>query len=109
MQEVDLMRGRISIGAIAAGLAISSYSASAQEKIGIAICDEFLAKYDACGKDKPVAQRSDKLHQTIAEQRANWSAKAKDLQFRQTVETSCKLAVASFETSLSYPPNNCKM
>jgi hypothetical protein len=98
-----------SFGAAAACLVIGHHAAIAQDRIGIAVCDEFLTKYDACMKDKPAEQKKDRLHATIAEQRVRWKANAANPQFKVTTETSCRMTAEMLNMSLTSPPNSCKM
>ena len=61
------------------GLQLSLVSAaSAQDKVGVPVCDAFLAKYDACIATIERPERRARLQETAAQLRASWIAAAVD-------------------------------
>jgi hypothetical protein len=73
---------------------------SSGEKIGIAECDDFIAKYEACVTGKvPEAARAS--YQTALKQwRESWKKLAENPQTRGTLAAACKQAREQQETAL---------
>jgi hypothetical protein len=73
---------------------------SSGEKIGIAECDDFIAKYEACVTGKvPEAARAS--YQTALKQwRESWKKLAENPQTRGTLGAACKQAREQQETAL---------
>ena len=83
---------------ISAGLMVIS-SASAQTT-GVAACDDFLKKYEACVSGKvPAAQRAT-LQTQLDQTRKMWSDLAKNPQTKSALETSCKQTIEQMKTAL---------
>jgi hypothetical protein len=73
---------------------------SSGEKIGIAECDDFIAKYEACVSGKvPEAARAS--YQTALKQwRESWKKLAENPQTRGTLAAACKQAREQQEAAL---------
>ncbi len=73
---------------------------SSGEKIGIAECDDFIAKYEACVTGKvPEAARAS--YQTALKQwRESWKKLAENPQTKGTLAAACKQAREQQETAL---------
>ena len=73
---------------------------SAGEKIGIAECDDFIAKYEACVSGKvPEAARAS--YQTALKQwRESWKKLAENPQTKGTLAAACKQAREQQEAAL---------
>jgi hypothetical protein len=73
---------------------------SSGEKIGIAECDDFIAKYEACVSGKvPEAARAS--YQTALKQwRESWKKLAENPQTKGTLAAACKQAREQQETAL---------
>jgi len=70
------------------------------EKIGIAACDDFLDKYDACVAGKvPEAQRAT-YRSTLKQWRDSWRELAKNPMTKGTLEAACKQAAEQAKTSM---------
>jgi hypothetical protein len=80
--------------------ATKSTTAPAGEKIGIAECDDFIAKYEACVSGKvPEAARAS--YQTALKQwRESWKKLAENPQTKGTLAAACKQAREQQETAL---------
>ena len=90
------------IGALAAGLAllVGVTTANAQST-GVAACDEFLTKYDACvGSKIPEAQRATFKTQ-IDQTRKAWIDMAKNPSAKTTMEATCKQTMDATKASLT--------
>jgi hypothetical protein len=71
------------------------------QSTGIAACDDFLTKYDACvGAKVPEAQRA--MYQTQIEQtRKAWIDLAKNPSAKPAMETTCKQTLDATKASLT--------
>ena len=74
-------------------------SARAQS-VGIAVCDDFLTKYDTCVTSKlPEAQRATYKAQ-LDQTRKTWLDMAKNPSAKSTMEQSCKQTMDAMKASL---------
>ena len=70
----------------------STTASSSGEKIGVAECDDYLTKYEACITGKvPEAQRA-AFSSTLDRTRKQWRQLAETAQGKQTLAAACKLA-----------------
>ena len=67
---------------------------SAGDKIGIAECDEYIAKYEACTPKVPEAGRA-AYKSGLDQTRASWKKLADNPQTRASLEAACKQALAT--------------
>jgi hypothetical protein len=83
---------------ISAGLVVIT-GASAQTT-GVAACDDFLKKYEACVTGKvPAAQRA--TFQTQLDQtRKTWTELSKNPQAKSALEASCKQTIEQIKTAM---------
>jgi len=93
------------IGALAAGIAglalLAGVTAANAQSTGIAACDEFLTKYDACvGSKIPEAQRATFKTQ-IDQTRKAWIDMAKNPSTKTTMEATCKQTMDATKASLT--------
>jgi hypothetical protein len=93
------------IGALAAGIAglalLAGVTAANAQSTGIAACDEFLTKYDACvGSKIPEAQRATFKTQ-IDQTRKAWIDMAKNPSAKTTMEATCKQTMDATKASLT--------
>jgi hypothetical protein len=93
------------IGALAAGIAglalLAGVTAANAQSTGIAACDEFLTKYDACvGSKIPEAQRATFKTQ-IDQTRKTWVDMAKNPSTKTTMEATCKQTMDATKASLT--------
>ena len=73
---------------------------SSGEKIGIAACDDFIDKYEACVNSKvPEAQRAT-YQSTLKQWRDSWRELAKNPMTKGTLEAGCKQAAEQAKTSM---------
>ena len=73
---------------------------SSGEKIGIAACDDFIDKYEACVNSKvPEAQRAT-YQSTLKQWRDSWRELAKNPMTKGTLEAACKQAAEQAKTSM---------
>jgi hypothetical protein len=92
-------------GALVAGMAgavlLAGVTAASAQSTGIAACDEFLIKYDACvGSKIPEAQRA--MYKTQIDQtRKAWIDMAKNPSAKATMEASCKQTIDATKASLT--------
>lgn len=75
------------------GLGVAAFLVStpvlAVEPIGIAVCDDFLAKYETCIMTKISSERRDKLKGTVEQLRTTWAGLASDPGMKTTLEGIC--------------------
>jgi hypothetical protein len=84
----------------ASALMTLSAAASAQST-GIAACDDFLKKYEACVASKvPAAQRATFQGQ-LEQMRKAWSDAAKNSSIKPTLEGACKQSAEQVKMALS--------
>ena len=75
-------------------------TAPAGDKIGIAECDDFIAKYDACVSSKvPEAARA-QYKSAVDQWRASWKKLAENPATKSTLASACKQAAAQQEAAL---------
>jgi hypothetical protein len=78
----------------------TSSSTTSGEKIGIAECDDFLAKYEDCvNKNVPEAQRA-QFESTMKQWRDSWRQLAKNEMTKGTLTAACKQAAESTKSSM---------
>jgi hypothetical protein len=75
-------------------------TASAGEKIGVAECDEFLDKYDACVTDKVPASARAQYESTLKTWRDSWRKLAANPTTKATLAQACKQAMEQARTSM---------
>ena len=74
---------------------VASSTAAAGDKIGVAECDDYLAKVDACVSGKvPEAARA-QFRAGIDQTRASWRTSADNPQTRGSLAAACKTATES--------------
>ena len=90
------------IGALVAGLVLLvGVTAANAQSTGVAACDEFLTKYDACvGSKIPEAQRATFKTQ-IDQTRKAWIYMAKNPSAKTTMEATCKQTMDATKASLT--------
>src|SRR5438132_11356514 len=70
----------------------NSNSMSSGDKIGVAECDDYIAKYEACIRSKvPEAARAS-AESSLKMARENWKKAAENAQSRGTLAAACKQA-----------------
>ena len=87
---------------LAAGMALlAGVTAAHAQSTGIASCDDFLTKYDACVVSKvPEAQRA--MYKTQIDQtRKAWVDMAKNPSVKATMESTCKQTLDATKASLT--------
>lgn len=87
---------------IAASLTASllALPALAQDKVGVAACDDFLEKYEACVPKMPAASQQ-AVKDSIVQMRTAWKASATDANSRTALESACKGTAQSMNQSMS--------
>ena len=91
----------LSIAGITGVALLAGVTASHAQSTGIAACDDFLTKYDACIVSKvPEAQRA--MYKTQIDQtRKAWIDMAKNASAKATMETTCKQTLDATKASLT--------
>jgi hypothetical protein len=74
--------------------------AATGEKIGIAECDDFLDKYDACVTDKIPAAARAQYQSSLAQWRKAWRDAAANPQTKGTLAAQCKMIAEQTATSM---------
>ena len=93
-------KGRV-VSALAGLALLAGVTAAHAQSTGIAACDDFLTKYDACVTSKiPEAQRA--MYKTQLDQtRKAWTDMSKNASVKATMEATCKQTLDAMKTSLS--------
>jgi hypothetical protein len=85
-----MIRFGSSLGVALSLIAATTLAAQAADPIGIAACDDFLTKYEAClGSKVPAAQRT-ALQTQIEQTRKGWTELAKNPSTKASLEGVCK-------------------
>src|SRR4051794_3270040 len=71
------------------------------DKIGVAECDEFIAKYEACVTGKVPAAQQAVFKSSIEQWRKSWKDLAANPQTKATLTSVCKTQLDQAKTSLS--------
>ena len=86
--------------AIVTGIALALSTGAIAQTTGVAACDDFLKKYEACVAGKvPAAQRAT-LQTQLDQTRKMWSDLAKNPQTKSALEGSCKQTIEQMKTAL---------
>jgi hypothetical protein len=80
---------RKNIGVAVLALLLSNASALALEPIGVAACDAFIAKYEACIATKIAAERQAQLTTNVTQLHAIWAKAAADPNQQATLASMC--------------------
>jgi hypothetical protein len=70
------------------------------EKIGVAECDDFLAKYEACVSGKVPAQARAQFESGMKQWRESWRKLAANPQTKTTLAGVCKTSLEQTRTSM---------
>ena len=81
--------------------ASNTSTASTGDKIGVAECDDFLAKYEACVNGKVPAAAQATFKNGMEQWRKSWKELAANPQTKATLQQVCKTQLDSAKTSLS--------
>lgn len=84
--------------AAAFGLALISTAASAQT-VGVAVCDDFITKYDACVTTKMPADQQTMFKGQLDQMRKAWAEMAKTPQGKSQLEQMCKMQADQMKTA----------
>jgi hypothetical protein len=88
----------------ALGLALATFAVGtdlrAADKVGIAACDEFLTKYEACISAKVPAAQQSMMKTQFEQTRKTWADMAKNASAKPALEASCKQTGDQMKTAL---------
>ena len=79
----------------------TSTAGTSGDKIGVAECDDFLAKYEACVNGKVPAAAQATFKTGMEQWRKSWKELAANPQTKATLQQVCKTQLDSAKTSLS--------
>lgn len=79
----------LAAGAVAAAIASASM-AQAGEPVGVAACDDFLAKYQTCLSAKVPAAQQASFQSQIDQTRKTWIGLAKNPSTKASLDFACK-------------------
>ena len=97
-------RFALAISFAATVFACATTGAGAQQ-VGIAVCDDFLAKYEACVSGKVPAAQQSTFKASVDQVRKAWIDAAKNPQTKAALESSCKQTADQLKASLT--PYGC--
>jgi hypothetical protein len=94
-------RRAFSLAGITGAALLAGLTAAHAQSTGIAACDDFLTKYDACISSKvPEAQRA--MYKTQIDQtRKAWLDMSKNASVKATMESTCKQTLDATKASLT--------
>lgn len=75
------------------------------DKIGVAECDDFIAKYEACITSKVPAEGRAQWNTALAQWRTSWRQLAENPQSRSALAQACKMAADQSRQSMK--PYGC--
>jgi hypothetical protein len=78
----------------------STTTTSSGDKIGVAECDDFIAKYDACVSSKVPEMAREQYKSAIKQWRDSWKKLAENPQTKGTLAAACKQAREQQESAL---------
>lgn len=70
----------------------STTTPASGDKIGVAECDDYLARYEACLSGKVPAQAKAQFEQALATTRKSWRDLAANPQTKSSLAQACKMA-----------------
>jgi hypothetical protein len=89
-------------GTVLVGALIGATPVAAEEAVGIAICDELLAKYEACVTEKVPPDQRGTIISNIRQMRSSWrQVLATSPQSRPDLEATCRDSMETLKRSLS--------
>lgn len=94
---------RLTSAAIFCGLLLASAHA---QQIGVAACDDYMAKYEACLKKQGIADQA-RLDQALGQVRTSWKMLADNPQMKPSLEGICKQTAEAAKAEFGKPPHNC--
>ena len=83
------------------GPATTTTASSGGEKIGVAECDDFLEKYEACVSGKVPAEARAQFESSIKQWRSSWRQLASNPQTKPTLVQACKSSAEQARASMS--------
>ena len=81
-----------------AGTPATTAASTSGDKIGIAECDEYIAKYESCTPKVPEMAR-EQYKSALAQTRASWKQLAENPQTRASLAAACKQAAEQQATA----------
>lgn len=87
-------------GTSTSGTSTSGTSTSAGDKIGVAECDDFIAKYEACVSGKVPEVARAQYASAIKQWKDSWKKLAENPQTKGTLAAACKQAREQQEAAL---------
>ena len=81
-------------------------TAAAADSVGVAECDQYLAAYESCLKDKVPAAARDMMRSSFESTRASWRRAAATPEGRAGLATACKTARDAARQAMS--PYGCQ-
>lgn len=82
------------------GTSTTSTTASAGDKIGVAECDDFIAKYEACVSGKVPEMARAQYQSAVKQWKESWKKLADNPQTKGTLAAACKQAREQQEAAL---------
>jgi hypothetical protein len=87
--------------ALVAGFALAAMTAASAQMVGVPVCDDFLAKYEACVTTKIPAAQQPAFKTSLDQTRKAWSDAAKNPTAKAALESSCKQTADQLKQSLA--------
>jgi len=91
--------------ALSVSLAVVAATAAGAAEVGIPVCDDFLAKYEACVTGKIPAAQQATFKAQLDQLRTSWSKLAQNPNTRPTLEGACKQTIEQMKASMT--PYGC--
>src|SRR5919112_816764 len=92
MLAACLLGGSLATAACSSGDPKGTTATASGDSVGVAECDQYLAAYESCLKDKVPAAARDMLKSSFESTRASWRQAAATPEGRAGLATACKTA-----------------
>lgn len=80
--------------------ATSSSGTMSADSVGVPVCDEFIAKYDACVTGKVPAEARAQYQTALSQWRTQWKRMAETPQMKSALEQACRTAMDQAKAQL---------
>jgi hypothetical protein len=91
--------GRAVLALIPTALVLSA-SAFANDKVGVATCDDVITKYEACLTRMPPAQQS-QIKASVVQMRTGWKSMASNAEAKPNLDSMCRNMGDSLKIAVS--------
>jgi len=87
--------------ALFAGFGLATMTMASAQQVGVPVCDDFLAKYEACVTTRIPAAQQPAFKTSLDQTRKAWSDAAKNPTAKAALESSCKQTADQLKQTLA--------